>query len=265
MTCAPSKLFSIEGSTVIVTGAAGGIGSALTNGFAALGAKLLGVDIAEPRDLPAGVQFHCADLRDPDSAETVVRAALRHYGTVDVLINNAGVSESDKAEEMSLDAWSNTMAVNLTGAFLLSQAVGREMITKRSGKIVNIASRCAFIGMPFGVAYNASKAGILAVTRTLAVEWGIHGIQVNAIVPGVVRTAMAHNRNDAESAMFARTIPLGRVSEPCDLLGAAVFLSSAAAAYVTGTALFVDGGNYIACGIGTEYRDHVLGGPGATA
>jgi NAD(P)-dependent dehydrogenase (short-subunit alcohol dehydrogenase family) len=171
-----------------------------------------------------------------------------------------------RAEEMPLTVWNNTLSTNLTGSFLLSQAVGRGMIARRSGKIVNIASRCAFMGMPFSAAYNASKAGILAMTNTLAVEWGVHDIQVNAIVPGVVRTPMnAHRDSDPEEeAMFARTIPLGRVSEPEDLLGAALFLSSKASAYVTGSVLIVDGGNYIADGIGTEYRNHGLKRMGVT-
>jgi NAD(P)-dependent dehydrogenase (short-subunit alcohol dehydrogenase family) len=256
-----NDLFSIAESAVIVTGAAGGIGSALVDGFAALGAKVLAVDIAEPRVLPAGAYFQRADLRESGAAEAIVRAALSRFGTVDILINNAGIFRAHHAENMPLDEWSDTMAVNLTGAFTLSQAVGKEMIARRSGKIVNIASRGAYIGMPFGVAYNASKAGMLALTRTLAVEWGVYGIQVNAIVPGVVKTAMADHRSEAEKKMFARTIPAGRESTPSDLLGAAVFLSSAASNYVTGASLFADGGNYMACGIGTEYRDLVLGRP----
>ncbi len=256
----PKSLFSIASKVAVITGGSGGIGTALVKGFADVGAKLLAVDIVEPVELPTGAVFHLADLRDPEAVAGIARAAESRFGQVDILINNAGLGEKYQAEEMPLPVWNNTLATNLTGSFLLSQAIGRGMITRRSGKIVNIASRCAFMGMPFSAAYNASKAGIVALTHTLAVEWAVHDIQVNAIVPGVVRTPMnAHRDTDpVEEQLFARTIPAGRISEPEDLLGAALFLSSPASAYVTGTVVFVDGGNYMADGIGTEYRDHKL-------
>ena len=263
----PKALFAVDGKVVVITGASGGIGTALVQGFGALGAKLFAVDIVGPGDLPSGAAFHHADLRDPEAVAGIARAAEARFGRVDVLINNAGLGEKHRAEEMPLEVWNNTLSTNLTGSFLLSQAIGRGMIARRSGKIVNVASRCAFMGMPFSAAYNASKAGIVAMTHTLAVEWGVHDIQVNAIVPGVVRTPMnAHREEDKDEAeLFARTIPLGRISEPDDLLGAALFLSSPASAYVTGTVVFVDGGNYMADGIGTEYRDHGLKRMGVTA
>jgi NAD(P)-dependent dehydrogenase (short-subunit alcohol dehydrogenase family) len=256
----PQTLFTIRDKAAIITGAAGGIGTVLVAGFAALGARVLAVDIVDPAELPAGVAFHRADLRDPAAVAGIADAAVSRLGAIDVLINNAGLGEMVRAEEMALEVWNNTLATNLTGSFLLSQAVGRRMIAQRSGKIVNMGSRCGFMGMPFSAAYNASKAGIAALTRTLAVEWGIYDIQVNTIIPGVVRTPMnAHRDADPEEErLFARTIPLGRVSEPDDLLGAAIFLASPAANYITGATLFVDGGNYMADGIGTEYRDHGL-------
>jgi len=256
----PQKLFDVRDKAAIITGAAGGIGTVLVAGFAALGARVLAVDIVDPKGLPAGVAFHRADLRDPVAVAGIADAAAARLGAVDILINNAGLGEMVRAEEMALEVWNNTLATNLTGSFLLSQAVGRGMIARRSGKIINIGSRCGLMGMPFSAAYNASKEGIAALTRTLAVEWGLYDIQVNAIIPGVVRTPMnAHRDADPEEErLFARTIPLGRVSEPDDMLGAAVFLASPAANYITGAALFVDGGNYMADGIGTEYRDHGL-------
>jgi NAD(P)-dependent dehydrogenase (short-subunit alcohol dehydrogenase family) len=263
----PRTLFSVAGKVAIITGGSGGIGTALVRGFAELGAMLLAVDIVEPKDLPSGVIFHHADIRDPDAIAGIATTAESRFGRVDVLINNAGLGEKYRAEDMPLPVWNNTLATNLTGSFLLSQAIGRGMIARRSGKIVNIASRCAFMGMPFSAAYNASKAGIVALTHTLAVEWAPHDIQVNAIVPGVVRTPMNAHRDDdpVEEQLFQRTIPLGRVSEPEDLLGAALFLSSSASAYITGAVLFVDGGNYMADGIGTLYRDHMTSRMGMPA
>jgi 2-deoxy-D-gluconate 3-dehydrogenase len=252
-------LFSVKDRSIVITGASGGIGTSLVDGFAVLGAKVLAVDLVEPKHLPHGAEFLHADLKDDEAPDAIVETAISRYGQVDVLVNNAGIFRQNRAEHATLAEWNETMTVNVTAAFRLSQAVSKGMIARRSGKIVNIASRGAFMGMPFGSAYNASKAGLLAITRTLAVEWGLYGIQVNAIVPGVVQTAMGNHRNSAEQALFERTIPLGRPSSPSDLLGAAVFLSSAAANYVTGETLVVDGGNYMACGIGTEYRDHVLG------
>src|SRR5438067_2212682 len=236
------NLFSVEGKVAVITGGSGGIGAALVNGFAGLGAKVLAVDIVEPEDLPKGAVFHSADLRDPEAVAGIAPAAESRFRRVDILINNAGLGERHPAEDMPLDVWNNTLATNLTGSFLLSQAIGRGMIARRSGKIVNIASRCGLMGMPFSAAYNATKQGIMALTRTLAVEWALHGIQVNAIVPGVVRTQMnLHRESDpVEERLFASTIPLGRVSEPEDLLGAALFLSSQASAYITGEVLFVD-------------------------
>ena len=256
----PHALFTIRGKTAIITGAAGGIGTVLAAGFAALGARVLAVDIVDPAALPAGAIFHRADLRDPAAVAGIAGAAEKQLGPTDILINNAGLGEKVRAEEMALDVWNNTLSINLTGSFLLSQAVGRGMIARRSGKIINVGSRCGFMGMPFSAAYNASKAGIAALTRTLAVEWGVYDIQVNAIIPGVVRTPMnAHLEADPEEEMlYSRTIPLGRTSDPADLLGAAVFLASAAANYITGATLFVDGGNYMADGVGTQLRDYGL-------
>jgi NAD(P)-dependent dehydrogenase (short-subunit alcohol dehydrogenase family) len=256
----PQTLFAIAGKSAVITGAAGGIGTALVKGFAALGARVLAVDMVDAQQLPAGVVFHRADLRDPVGVAGIAEAAAARLGPIDILVNNAGLGEMVRAEEMTLEVWNNTLATNLTGTFLLSQAVGRLMIPRRSGKIINVGSRCGLIGMPFSAAYNASKEGIAALTRTLAVEWGIYDIQVNAIIPGVVRTPMnAHRDTDPEEErLFAQTIPLGRVSEPDDLLGAAVFLASPGANYITGVTLFVDGGNYVADGIGTQYRDHGL-------
>src|SRR3954471_294870 len=173
----PLQLFAVRDKAAIITGAAGGIGTVLVAGFAALGARVLAVDIVDPKGLPAGVAFHRADLRDPVAVAGIADAAAGQLGAVDILVNNAGLGEKVRAEEMALEVWNNTLATNLTGSFLLSQAVGRGMIARRFGKIINIGSRCGFMGMPFSAAYNASKAGIAALTRTLAVEWGLYDIQ----------------------------------------------------------------------------------------
>ena len=166
----PQNLFAVRDKAAIITGAAGGIGTVLVAGFAALGARVLAVDIVDPRGLPAGVAFHRADLRDPVAVAGIAEAAAARLGAVDILINNAGLGEMVRAEEMALEVWNNTLATNLTGSFLLSQAVGRGMIARRSGKIINIGSRCGFMGMPFSAAYNASKAGIAAPSKSSGSE-----------------------------------------------------------------------------------------------
>ncbi|MBI1774563.1 MAG: SDR family oxidoreductase [Proteobacteria bacterium] len=256
----PSSLFDVRDKVAVVTGAGGGIGAALTHGFAALGAKVLAVDIAEPSQLPENAFYHRADLRDRTAIPAIAGAAQERFGRIDILVNNAGVVGRARAEEMLAADWDNTLSINLTGTFQLSQAVGRIMIAQRSGKIVNVSSRCGFVGIPFISAYNVSKAGIVALTQTLAIEWSLYNVQVNTVVPGFVRTKMNERwlADPVSEALYARKIPLGRISEPEDLLGAVIFLSSAASDYVTGATLFVDGGNYASGGVGAEARDHGL-------
>jgi NAD(P)-dependent dehydrogenase (short-subunit alcohol dehydrogenase family) len=256
----PTRLFDIKGKVAIVTGAGGGIGGAIARAFLALGAEVVGADVKDPAQLPEGAVAQRTDLADRASVLALAAFVARRFGRADILINNAGITEHALAEEMPLEEWERTLRVNLTGTFQLSQAIGRLMIRERRGKIVNVASRCGYVGIPFNAAYNASKAGVTALTQTLAVEWAVHNIQVNAIVPGFVRTGMTEKdiADAGEREIFARKIPLGRISEPDDLVGAAVFLSSPASDYVTGASLFVDGGNYASGGIGAEARDNEL-------
>lgn len=254
MTWTLDTMFGLDGRTVLVTGAAGGIGGAAARACRDLGARVVAADIDE--GAIEGCAWHRVDLADADSVARLAEVA----GDVDVLLNIAGVAEYELSEEVSPAVWRRTLDINLTGTFLLCQAVGRGMIARRRGKIVNTASRCGFIGMPFSAAYNASKAGVTSLTQTLAVEWSAHNVQVNAVVPGFVRSRMTAREfaDPAVADIFARKIPLGRVSEPDDLVGALVFLSSAASDYITGATLFVDGGNFASGGVGTEARDSEL-------
>jgi NAD(P)-dependent dehydrogenase (short-subunit alcohol dehydrogenase family) len=253
----------------VVTGAASGIGRAIATAFAEMGARVVGVDIAASADLPEACDYATADVSDLAAVRALAERLVMEKGRVDILANVAGVAEFGLTSELSLDEWNRTLAVNLTGTFVCCQSFGNPMLRRRRGKIINIGSRCGYVGLPFHIAYNASKAGIIALTQTLAVEWGRHGINVNAIVPGFVRTAMTKDTLDdpALRSVYESKIPLGRISEPEDLTGPAVFLASSASDYVSGAALIADGGNLASGGVGAEIRNtffrNILDGGGA--
>ena len=248
-----SGLFDVRDKVVVITGAGGGIGGVLTRSFLALGAQVVAAEIREDADIAEGAVYHQTDIADQDSVASLATFIADSFGAADVLINNAAIEECVRIEDMSVETWNSTISVNLTGSFLCAQALGRQMIARRRGKIINVASRCAYVGIPFAAAYDASKAGVVSLTKTFAIEWGNHNLQVNAIVPGYVDTPMGEG--DQMRDAYVRKVPLGRASKPEDLLGAVVFLSSAASDYVTGAILFVDGGSYASGGLGAELRD----------
>ena len=187
------------------------------------------------------------DVRDAASIQAVVTRAIETFGHVDILVNNAGTAWGAPAEELPLAAWQKVIDVNLTGAFLFAQAVGRELIRQgRGGKIINIASVAAFRGADpaamDAVAYNASKGGLVALTRDLAVKWAPHRICVNAIAPGWFPSDMSEIVLERSGELLLSRIPLRRLGGSDDLKGAAAFLASAASDFVTGITLPVDGG-----------------------
>jgi NAD(P)-dependent dehydrogenase (short-subunit alcohol dehydrogenase family) len=197
-----------------------------------------------------------ADVSDRRAIAVIAADVIRDHGRLDVLANVAGIAEFGLSADLSRDDWERTLEVNLTGTFICSQAFGRYMLQQHRGKIINIGSRCGYAGLPFHIAYNCSKAGIVSLTQTLAIEWGGHNINVNAIVPGFVRTNMTKETTSdpALCDVYARKIPLGRISEPEDLVGPAIFLASSASDYVTGAVLVADGGNLASGGVGVEIR-----------
>jgi len=175
----------------------------------------------------------------------LVAAALDAFGRIDILVNNAGISWGERPEAMSLEQWKRVLDTNLTGAFLFAQAAGREMLKKRSGSIINIASVAGMrssVGGPHYAGYVASKAGLMGLTRELAASWGPHGIRVNAIAPGFFHSRLA----DAVIGLVEPSIqtrnPIPRVGEAGELKGVAVFLAADASSYITGQAIAVDGG-----------------------
>jgi NAD(P)-dependent dehydrogenase (short-subunit alcohol dehydrogenase family) len=247
-----------DGRTVVITGAAGGIGAALSRAFSANGAQLVLVDISTDglqelaAELAGPVMCAAVDVTDPAAAFALPGQVIDHFGAADVLVNNAGGNERVLPHEVTLAHWDRLMTLNLKSAFIMSKAFGLQMIRQRHGNIINISSTCGVSGMGRGnFVYSVAKSGLNHLTKELALEWGASGIRVNGIVPSQVEVpgSMHDWRDwvDAEGAVMAEKIvnstPLGRPITPDDIAGPVLFLASDAAAMVTGTLLPVDGGS----------------------
>jgi len=235
---------------ILITGGGGGIGSALAGGVAAAGAAVFVADVdpeaAEHTASAVGATGWAeGDVRDPDAVQEIVDAAHRFGGPIDGLVAAHGLSTYVPFLELSLEEWNRIVSVNLTGTFLVGQTVARHMVEHGArGSIVNIASTLGWVGAPNRVHYLASKGGVNLLTRGMALDLAPQGIRVNAIGPGAIVTEMTRPRwGDPQmlQATNART-PLGRMGQPEELVGAAVYLLSAEASYTTGTTLYVDGG-----------------------
>ena len=237
--------FSLQGKIAIVTGGASGIGQAIVDAFTAKGATAVVADRtveASAGDERPAAAVAC-DVTDPASVDRAVTTVERRYGRIDVLVNSAGLALLGPAEELSLAHWDLTMSVNLTGAFLMSQRVGEVMLGQGGGAIISLASQAASVALPGHVAYCASKAGLLGLTKVLALEWGGRGVTVNTISPTVVLTSLGRKAWDnPEGEALKAQIPTGRFALPEEIAAAAVYLASDAARMVNGADLVVDGG-----------------------
>jgi NAD(P)-dependent dehydrogenase (short-subunit alcohol dehydrogenase family) len=250
---AENPSFSLEGRRALITGASRGIGAALAMGLARAGA-----DVAlAARDLEGLKQIEDAikadhhnalslamDVRNVAAAKAAVEAARKQLGGLDILINNAGVEEVRDSLEVDEALWDKIVDTNLRGAFFCAQAAARGMAEAGGGAILNICSLTSEVGVPTAVPYGASKSGLLGMTRALAAEWAARGIRVNGIGPGYFRTALTdvfYKDAKWQEAMLGK-IPMRRFGHTDDLVGAAVFLCSDAAAYITGQCLYIDGG-----------------------
>lgn len=242
--------FPLTGKVALVTGGASGIGAAVASAFAAKGAKVAVLDInedfarAKAEALGGGAKPFVCDVSDAASVNAAVAGVVAAFGGIDIAVNSAGVVFLAPAEELSLDHWDKTIAINLKGSFLITQAVGRAMIAAgKGGKIVNLASQAGTVAIEDHVAYCASKFGVIGMSKTFAAEWGKHGITVNTISPTIVLTELGKKAWSGEKGEAAKKrIPAGRFAYPEEIAAAAVFLASAGADMINGADLLIDGG-----------------------
>ncbi len=247
------SLFDLTGKKALVTGAAVGIGRGSAVALAQAGADVAIVDLnrqagektaAEIRSLGRQSMFVSCDVTQRDQVQDMVRRVAGQFGRLDMAVNNAGLGILGADEEIAQEAWDKVIAVNLTGVFLCAQAEAQQMIRQKptEGKIINIASMSATISN-CNASYNGSKGGVVQMTRMLAAEWGRYNINVNCVSPSYVLTPMHASTPVVVRERIRELTPLGHVQRPEDLYGAIVFLASAAANYVTGHDLMVDGGH----------------------
>jgi NAD(P)-dependent dehydrogenase (short-subunit alcohol dehydrogenase family) len=246
--------FSLHGQVALVTGAARGLGRSIALAVADAGADVaLGLrEVGSADDLVAeiadmgrqalAVQMDVARL---DELEPAIDAVIARFGRLDILVNNAGVGPPNPAVDVTEADFDRTMAINVKGLFFASQAAGRVMIRQGHGRIVNLGSQAGFVALPTEAVYCASKAAVSHLTKCLAIEWGEHGVAVNAVAPTFIRTEGTERwlRDPAfEADVRERIAGLHRIGEPMDVAGAVVFLASPASSLITGTTLMVDGG-----------------------
>lgn len=252
-----SKLFDLTGKTAIVTGGGRGLGEQIAEGFAESGANVVLCsrkveacqEVAERLE-KLGVKtlaLKC-DIANPEDVNHVVEETIKQFGTIDILVNNSGATWGAPVTEMPLEAWNKVINVNVTGTFLMSQAVAKVMVEQKSGKIINIASVAGLGGtdprLMDTIGYNTSKGAVITFTKDLAVKLGPHNINVNAIAPGFFPTKMSKVLIELGKNPILDSTPLRRFGTENDLKGAAVFLASPASDFITGDILVVDGGTH---------------------
>lgn len=247
------ELFNLKGKIALVTGAARGLGREIALALAESGASLVLSDIRNPMDTAAAVEAAGApliavqaDISDEVQVKAMAEKAVLKFGRVDILINNAGASQLSytTTQDLSKAEWDAIIGINLTGTFLCCKHIGKGMIATGGGSIINIASTAGITGVPRAPAYAASKAGVVLLTKSLAIEWAKHDIRVNAVAPHYLETSLTEGLRKSEKvyAALVKQIPMGRFAKPSEMVGAVLFLASQAANYMTGTVIVADGG-----------------------
>ena len=248
-----STLFSLEGKTAVVTGAAQGLGREIALALAKSGADLVLSDIQDPKETATAIQktgvrslIVQADITAEDQVEDLAKKAVAEIGRVDILVNNAGVSQLSftATEDLSKEEWDQIININLTGTFLCCKHIGKSMIKAGGGSIVNIATTAGITGVNRAPAYAASKAGVILLTQSLALEWAEYHIRVNAVAPHYLETPLTEGIRSFEKvyAGIIKQIPMKRFGRPSEITGAVIYLASQASSYTTGSVLVVDGG-----------------------
>jgi 2-deoxy-D-gluconate 3-dehydrogenase len=249
-----NRLFDLSGKVAVVTGGNGGIGLGMAKGLAGAGATIVvgGRDAAKNADAVKQIEAIGGkaaaipvDVLKEESCRALIADTMKAHGRLDILVNNAGMSIRKQPEELALAEWHTVLDSNLTSAFLCSNAAFPAMKKRGAGKIVNIGSMMSIFGAPFATAYAASKGGMVQMTRSMATAWAKDNIQVNAILPGWIDTALTRRAREQVSGLHESVLkrtPAGRWGVPDDFAGIAVFLGAAASDFVTGAAITVDGG-----------------------
>lgn len=240
---------TFEGRIAVITGAASGIGATVAEHLAERGARIVGVDLNESvssvlAGLPGeGHHGIVADLTDPTAATRVIAEAVEVVGTPHILVNSAGVALLDPAVDVPADRWQLTMDVNLSGTFYMAQAAGRVMLEAGYGRIINLASQAAVVGLDQHAAYCASKAAVVGLTHVLSLEWARQGVTINAVSPTVVETPLGKAAWAGERGEKAKAeIPVGRFAQPEEVAGLIAFLAGDGAAMISGSNYVMDGG-----------------------
>ncbi len=248
------NIFDLNGKVAIITGGGRGLGRTMALALADAGADVVVTDllISGAKEVADEILLKRrrslsikADVSKPMQVQRIVTKVMDRFGSADILVNNAGINIISPAEDFAVEDWNKVLSINLTGVFLCAQAFGRIMIKQGKGKIINIASVAGMVGTPHNAAaYNSTKAGVINLTRSLAIEWGKYNINVNAIAPGMIETELTKKRleNKEYYNYWIDRTPLRRVGKPEDLIGAVIYLSSEASNWLTGHTIVIDGG-----------------------
>ena len=251
-------MFNLEGKVALVTGGNGGIGLGMAEGLAQAGARVViaarnaqksAAAVDALKALGSDAFALAADVTDEAAVTSLFAQLAERCGRLDILVNNAGINVRKPPDQLSLAEWHQVMDTNLTSAFLCCRAAYPQLKAAGGGKIINIGSMMSIFGASFAPVYSASKGGIVQLTKSMAVAWAVDNIQVNAVLPGWIQTALTDNARTEVAGLHERVIArtaAGRWGQPKDLAGVAVFLASAASDFLTGTAIPVDGGYSIA-------------------